>query len=111
MTSRAQRRAAERRMRAAGVEIVSRSHVPLLYNVEKDNATKLAMLSVHIEAALVGLTAQGADLDGMLAITIGQHPSFPGTVTVEAKAASRLTEPDHDPGCPIDHSLDGADED
>jgi hypothetical protein len=87
--TRAQRRAAERRMHAAGVELVARSHLPLVYNVQTDDAQRLAILSVHIDDALVKLTAQGADLDGMLAITIGQHPSFPGTVTVEAKAAQR----------------------
>jgi hypothetical protein len=87
--TRAARRAAERRMRAAGVELVSRSHLPLIYGTETSTERKLALLSGHIDDALVKLAVQGADLDGMLAITIGEHPSFPGTVTVEAKAASR----------------------
>jgi hypothetical protein len=74
-------------------------------------ANVVDLIAYHVAEALGRLDEQGADIvSGRTAVTIGQHPDFPGGVTIEAKAATRKRGVDPDPGCLIDHSLDGSDE-
>jgi len=118
MSRQSEARRRKRAMKAAGVELVHRSH--LIGKVDVD------MLTAAIRSDLLALEAQGADLTGRLKIDIGNHPSFPGRTTIEAKAGSRVPETpklaiidelpeDHDmgdcsdPRCPLDHSLDRLD--
>lgn len=75
-----------------------------------NGANLVDLISYHVGEALTRLDEQGGDIvSGRTVISIGQHPDFPGGVTVEAKVGSLKAVADPDPGCPIDHSLDGFD--
>lgn len=76
-----------------------------------NGANLVDLIAYHISEALTRLDGQGADIvSGHTAVTIGAHPDYPGSITIEAKAGTRKREVDPDPGCPIDHSLDNLDE-
>lgn len=129
-SARRQRRSAERARKAAGVALVERRHLPA------GIAPHPARLVHLIDLALTALDAKGGDLGSMVAITIGQHPEYPGEITVEAKVAAMKPQGwinidgvktpvgvtisvapvgTHPPagdceGCPIDHSADSLDD-
>lgn len=107
--ARRQRRA----LKAAGVEFMDRVSIDsgALAAAVTNGANLVDIIAYHVAGALGRLDEQGADIvGGRTAVTIGAHPDFPGGVTIEAKAATRKRPADPDPGCPIDHSLDGSDE-
>ena len=111
--ARRQRRALE----GAGVEFLDRVSIDsgALAAAVTNGANVVDLVAFHVAEALERLDEQGADIiGGTTAVTIGQHPDFPGGVTIEAKAGKRkrpaAAEVDPDPGCPIDHSLDALDE-
>lgn len=99
------RRRQERALRAAGVAAVARTTIP-------PRLVTIETIGAAVENALALLDREGGDVTGHLAITIGgDHPNFPGMTVVEAKASRRKPEhPDDCPGCPLDHSLDGFDD-
>ena len=109
--ARRQRRA----LKAAGVEFMDRVSIDsgaLVAAVTK-GVNVVDLVAYHVAEALGRLDEQGADIvSGRTVVSIGQHPDFPGGVTIEAKAATRKrpVDDDPDPGCLIDHSLDGSDE-
>lgn len=108
--ARRQRRA----LAKAGVEFMDRVSIDsgALAAAVANGANLVDLVSYHVAEALGRLDEQGADIiGGTTAVTIGQHPDFPGGVTIEAKAGKRKTAADPDPGCLIDHSLDMLDED
>lgn len=78
-----------------------------------DPAVKVReLIAYHIDIALEALESRGADLEGHVVVTLGEHPDYPGAFTIEAKAATMRPEHapvDDCPGCPIDHSLDSLD--
>lgn len=75
-----------------------------------NGANLVDLIAYHVSEALTRLDADGADIvNGHTVVSIGAHPDFPGSVTIEAKAGTLKIEVDPDPGCPIDHSLDGSD--
>lgn len=51
-----------------------------------------ARLAILISECLDELDAKGADLGSMVAITIGRHPNYPTSTTVEAKVAAMKPE-------------------
>lgn len=108
--ARRQRRA----LKAAGVEFMDRVSIDsgALAAAVANGADLVDLVAYHVAEALGRLDEQGADIvGGHTAVTIGQHPDFPGGVTIEAKAATRKRSAvDPDPECPVDHSLDGIDE-
>lgn len=81
-------------MRTMGVDLVERTFLPIDSKVE----------SIAWEVGLiVKLLAQtGADMTH-LAVTVGQHPSFPGSLTIEGKAKRRA-------GLPAEIAVPPADE-
>lgn len=75
-----------------------------------NGASAVDLIAYHVAEALGRLDEQGADITGgRVVVSIGEHPDYPGGVTIEAKAASMKRGIDPDPGCMIDHSLDGSD--
>lgn len=105
-------RAQKRAMQRAGVVLMDRVAIDsgALAAAVANGANLVDLVAYHVAEALGRLDEQGADIiGGTTAVTIGQHPDYPGGVTIEAKAGSRKAEIDPDPGCPIDHSLDGSD--
>lgn len=106
--ARRQRRA----LKSAGVAALDRVVIDsgALAAAVANGANLVDLVAYHVSEALTRLDEGGADIvGGKTVITIGAHPDFPGGVTVEAKAATMKREADPDPGCMIDHSLDGSD--
>lgn len=102
------RRYRERVMRAAGVEVVERVFLDAAADVPAEKLVDAIAWETGV--AIKRLALAGADMRGDLAITIGAHPSYPGSITIEAKAAKKA-HADDCPGCPLDHSLDSLDDD
>lgn len=82
-----------------------------------NGANLVDLIAYHVAEALGRLDADGADIvGGKTVISIGEHPDFPGGVTIEAKAATlKRGAVEHpgdcdDPRCPLDHSLDQLDD-
>lgn len=74
-------------MRDMGIELVHREHIVNYEDLSRgDLVDVIAYQTAH---AIKRLALNGADLNANLAITVGQHPSFPGALTIEAKAAKR----------------------
>jgi len=95
-------------MKAAGVAVVARTTIP-------PKLVTIETIGAGVENVLELLDREGGDVTGHLAITVGgDHPSFPGVTVIEAKAQRRKPAAAHaddcDPRCPIDHSLDSADD-
>lgn len=86
----------KRAMKAAGVEVMTRRHLPA--GVEP-HPVRLAHL---IDLALTELDAKGADFTRQVVVTIGPHPEFPGETTIEAKA-SAIKSHASTCDCPVDH--------
>ena len=111
MSGQSRARAQRRAMIRAGVAIAERITIDAgaIEAIEANpEVTLRGFLAYHVDVALEALESRGADLAGTLAITIGEHPDFPGGLTIEAKAARMLpsAELDDCPGCPVDHSAD-----
>lgn len=83
------RRKAEKAMQAMGVELVEREHVRNPEDMSREDLVD--MIAYKTALAIKRLALEGADLDDRLAITVGRHPSFKGSITIEAKAARRQT--------------------
>lgn len=110
-------RALRRKAARTGIAAVERIVIErdAMTAARTDPAVKVReLLSYHVDVALEALESRGADLEGHVVVTLGEHPDYPGSFTIEAKAATMR--PDHAaaddcPGCPIDHSLDAGDDD
>lgn len=103
--ARRERRNLERVMQAAGVEAVHRRHVGF--------DVKPAILAREVATAVEALADLGAVFTERTVITIGQHPNYPGVITIEAKASKKV-EPTRvsldDCDCPVDHGEPDDDE-
>lgn len=110
--ARRRNRAERRTLKAAGVAAMERMSIEsdALAAAVTKGANLVDLVAFHVAEALERLDAAGADIvSGRTVVTIGEHPDYPGAVTIEAKAASMKREIDPDPGCIIDHSGDGED--
>lgn len=85
--ARKQRRA----MKSAGVELMDRIVVEgeALVAASEKGASLVDLVGYHVAEALARLDAQGAALMARTVVTIGEHPDFPGALTIEAKASAR----------------------
>lgn len=86
--SRRQRRA----MKASGVEFLERVAIDegALAAAVMNGVNLVELVSYHVATALEALDLAGADVvSGHTVVSIGEHPDFPGAVTIEAKAATR----------------------
>lgn len=95
-------------MSRAGVALVDRVSIEgdALAAAATKGADVVDLVAYHVAQALTRLDAAGGDVLARTAVTIGEHPDYPGAVTIEAKVASLKRSVDPDPGCPIDHGLD-----
>lgn len=78
-------------LRAVGVAKMDRVVIDgaALAAVVERGADLVDFVSLHVSGALGRLDAEGADIvHGQTAITIGEHPDFPGGLTIEAKAST-----------------------
>jgi hypothetical protein len=85
--ARKQRRA----LKSAGVSLMDRvviDDLALDLAIER-GANVVELVAYHVGESLERIDAQGGDVLGQCAVTIGRHPDFPGGVTVETKVASR----------------------
>ena len=101
-----------RALKAAGIARLDRVSIEsdALAAAVENGANLVDLVAFHVAEALERLDADGADIvGGRTVVSIGAHPDHPGAVTIEAKAATLKRGADPDPGCPIDHSLDGSD--
>ena len=89
-TARERRRRQERAKKAAGVALVCREAIPL-QDAPIGRAPSIDVLVAYVGETLRALAGAGANLSGVVAITIGaDHPSVPaGQTVIEAKAARR----------------------
>lgn len=84
-------RKARRAMKAKGVEVVERIILPKP-PVTVSQRDRVDILCWEAARSIKALVLSGADLDGTISVTIGEHPSYPGEVTIEAKASKRRPE-------------------
>lgn len=88
------RRASRRQkaaLRANGIAVMDRVVIEgdALAKVVERGADIVDFVSLHVAGALGRLDEQGADIvRGQVAVTLGEHPDFPGALTVEAKAST-----------------------
>ena len=85
--ARRQRRA----LKSAGVALMDRVAIDsgAFAAAVLQGADAVDLVAFHVAEALGRLDEQGADIVyGQTAVTIGQHPDYPGAVTIEAKAAT-----------------------
>lgn len=114
MSGASQARKAKRALKRVGVAVVDRVVIEgdALASAITAGANVIDLVGMHVAEALTRLDAAGGDIFGRCVVSIGDHPDYPGAVTIEAKVATLKGDPaDPDPGCPIDHSLDNLDED
>lgn len=100
------RRKSERAMKAAGVALVCRDAIPF-ESAPLGAGPSIDVLVAYVGETLRALAGGGADLQGRIAITIGQdHPDFlAGQTVIEAKAArAKSVHADDACDCPVDHS-------
>ena len=84
--ARKQRRA----LKSAGVELMDRIVIEADTLVAAaEAALAVDLVGYHVAEALARLDAQGAALMVRTVVTIGEHPDFPGALTIEAKASAR----------------------
>jgi len=85
--ARKQRRA----MKAAGVGVMDRVVIEgeAIFAASKGDVNLVDLIGYHVAEALTRLDAAGAALMVQTVVTIGEHPDFPGALTIEAKAAAR----------------------
>lgn len=80
-----------RALKSAGVALLDRVSIDsaaMAAAVEK-GANLVDLVAYHVSEALTRLDEQGADIvGGHTVVSIGQHPDFPGSVTIEAKAGT-----------------------
>jgi hypothetical protein len=88
--ARKENRAARRTLTRAGVALLDRVSIEgdALAKAVTSGADLVDLISYHVSEALTRLDAQGGDVLGRTVVTIGEHPDFPGAVTIEAKVAS-----------------------
>ncbi len=101
-----------RSMKRHGIALVDRVSIEAdaLAAAVAKGANLVDLVAYHVSEALTRLDAQGGDVLGRTAVTIGEHPDFPGAVTIEAKVATLKREPGDGCDCPVDHT-DGGDDD
>ena len=84
--ARKQRRA----LKSAGVALMDRVVIDgaAVAAASAKGANLVELVAYHVAEALGRLDEQGGQVLDRCVVTIGQHPDFPGGVTIEAKVAS-----------------------
>lgn len=89
-----------RRMQAQGVELVERNHIPTARLDALNRIDRVDMIVWELARTVKSLAMNGADFGAKVTILVGPHPSYPGSLTIEAKAAAVLKAPPAAPAKP-----------
>lgn len=88
--ARTKNRAARRAMAQAGVALMDRVSIDAeaVAAAVTKGADVVDLVAYHVSEALTRLDDAGGNVLKRTVITIGEHPDYPGSVTIEAKVAS-----------------------
>lgn len=96
MSSSSKARRERRALKSAGVAVMDRVSIEsgAMAAAVANGANLVDLIAFHVAGALERLDEQGADIvTGRTVVSIGAHPDFPGSVTIEAKAATLKRKP------------------
>ena len=83
-------RRSRRAAKGAGIALVDRVSIDVgaIAKAARAGVSVVDLISLHVSEALGRIDAAGGDLEGHCVVTIGQHPDYPGALTIEAKVGT-----------------------